>query len=160
MLKPISFGHYLMAYVEMFNRDKKRFTNNLENLNENPLGVSALTGTSFNIDRNYTTKKLGFKSPTNNSIDTVSDRDFVLDYLYSCSVCSMHISRIAEELIIWCSDGFNLIKLSDKIVTGSSIMPQKKNPDLLEYLKRKNWSYLWKFIFNVNNFKRITIILF
>ena len=134
----ISFAHYLMAYVEMFNRDKKRFNNNLESLNENPLGVAALTGTSFNIDRNYTTKKLGFKRPTNNSIDTVSDRDFVLDFLYSVSVCSMHISRIAEELIIWNSDGFNLINLSDKIVTGSSIMPQKKNPDLLEFLRGKS----------------------
>jgi argininosuccinate lyase len=133
----ISFAHYLMAYVEMFNRDKKRFINNLDNLNENPLGVAALTGTSFNIDRNYTTKKLGFKRATNNSIDTVSDRDFVLDFLYSVSVCSMHISRIAEELIIWNSDGFNLINLSDKVVTGSSIMPQKKNPDLLEYLRGK-----------------------
>jgi argininosuccinate lyase len=135
--QPISLGHYLMAYVEMFIRDKKRFTNNLDNLNENPLGAAALTGTSFNIDRNYTTKKLGFKSPTNNSIDTVSDRDFVLDFLYSSSVCSMHLSRISEELIIWNSDGFNLINLSDKIVTGSSIMPQKKNPDLLEYLRGK-----------------------
>ena len=134
----ISFAHYLMAYVEMFNRDKKRFYNNLENLNENPLGVAALSGTSFNIDRNYTTKKLGFKKPTNNSIDTVSDRDFVLDFLYSVSVCAMHISRIAEELIIWNSDAFNLITLSDKIVTGSSIMPQKKNPDLLEYLRGKS----------------------
>ena len=136
----ISFAHYLMAYVEMFNRDKKRFLNNLDNLNENPLGVAALTGTSFNIDRNYTTKKLGFKKPTNNSIDTVSDRDFVLDFLYSISVCSMHISRIAEELIIWNSDSFNLITLSDKIVTGSSIMPQKKNPDPLEYLRGKSGS--------------------
>ena len=136
----LSFGHYLMAYIEMFNRDKRRFLNNLESLNENPLGVSALTGTSFNIDRYFTTKKLGFKNPTNNSIDTVSDRDFVLDYLYSCSVCSMHISRISEELIIWNSDGFGLIKLSDKIVTGSSIMPQKKNPDLLEYLRGKTGS--------------------
>jgi len=134
----ISFGHYVMAYVEMFNRDKKRFTNNLENLDENPLGVAALTGTSFNIDRNYTTKKLGFKRPTNNSVDTVSDRDFVLDFLFSVSVCSMHISRIAEELIIWSSDGFGLINLSDKVVTGSSIMPQKKNPDLLEYLRGKS----------------------
>ena len=122
----ISLGHYLMAFVEMFLRDKKRFTNNTEYLNENPLGVSALTGTSFNIDREYTSKKLGFKRPTNNSVDTVSDRDFVLDYLYSCSVCSMHISRIAEELIIWNSDGFNMIRLDDKVVTGSSIMPQKK----------------------------------
>ena len=136
----VSFGHYLMAYIEMFFRDKKRFLNNLNSLNENPLGVSALTGTSFNIDRNYTTKKLGFKNPTNNSIDTVSDRDFVLDYLYSCSVCSMHISRIAEELIIWSSDGFSLIQLSDKVVTGSSIMPQKKNPDFLEYLRGKTGS--------------------
>ena len=121
----VSFAHYLMAYVEIFNRDKKRFTNNLENLSENPLGVVAVAGTSFNIDRNFTTKKLGFKKPTNNSIDTVADRDFVLDFLYSVSVCSLHISRMAEEFIIWNSDGFNLINLSDKIVTGSSIMPQK-----------------------------------
>ena len=133
----VSFAHYLMAYIEMFNRDKKRFINNLDTLNENPLGVAALTGTSFNIDRNYTSKKLGFKKPTNNSIDTVSDRDFVLDFLFCISVCSMHISRIAEELIIWNSEGFNLINLSDKVVTGSSIMPQKKNPDLLEYLRGK-----------------------
>ena len=138
--QPISFAHYLMAYVEMFIRDKKRFNNNFENLYENPLGVAALSGTSFNIDRNFTSKKLGFKKPTNNSIDTVSDRDFVLDFLYSISVCSMHISRISEELIIWNSDGFNLINLSDKIVTGSSIMPQKKNPDLLEYLRGKSGS--------------------
>ena len=148
----ISFAHYLMAYVEMFSRDKKRFENNLNSLNENPLGVVALTGTSFNIDRNYTTKKLGFKIPTNNSIDTVSDRDFVLDFLYSISVCSVHISRIAEELIIWSSDGFNLIYLSDKIVTGSSIMPQKKNPDLLEYLRGKSGS-----IFG-NLFSMLTIL--
>ena len=135
-----SLAHYLMAYIEIFNRDKKRFINNLDNLNENPLGVAALTGTSFNIDRNFTSRKLGFKKPTNNSIDTVSDRDFVLDFLFSVSVCSMHISRIAEELIIWNSEGYNLINLSDKIVTGSSIMPQKKNPDLLEYLRGKTGS--------------------
>ena len=135
--QPISFAHYLMAYIEIFERDKKRFTNNLENLHENPLGAAALTGTPFNIDRYYTSKKLGFKKPTKNSVDTVSDRDFVLDFLYSVSVCSMHLSRIAEELIIWNSDAFKMIKLSDKIVTGSSIMPQKKNPDLLEYLRGK-----------------------
>ena len=134
----ISFAHYLMAYVEMFERDRKRFNNNLESLNENPLGAAALTGTSFNIDRNYTSKKLGFKKPTNNSVDTVSDRDFVLDFLFGVSVCSMHISRIAEELIIWNSDGFKLINLSDKVVTGSSIMPQKKNPDLLEFIRGKS----------------------
>ena len=133
--QPISLAHYLMAYVEIFKRDKRRFINNLESLNESPLGVAAIAGTSFNIDRNYTSKKLGFKNPTNNSIDTISDRDFVLDFLYSTSVCSMHISRIAEELIIWNSDGFKLINLSDKIVTGSSIMPQKKNPDPAELIR-------------------------
>ncbi len=133
----LSLGHYLMSYVEMFSRDRKRFSNNLESLNENPLGACALSGTSFNIDRKLTTKKLGFKTPTNNSVDTISDRDFVIDFLYSSSVCAMHISRIAEELIIWNSDGFDLIKLSDKVVTGSSIMPQKKNPDMLEFLRGK-----------------------
>ncbi len=135
--QPVSFAHYLLAYVEMFNRDKKRFNSNLDSLNENPLGVAALTGTSFKIDRFYTTKKLNFKSPTKNSIDTVSDRDFVIDFLYSCSACAIHISRIAEEFIIWNSDAFKLIILNDKIVTGSSIMPQKKNPDPLEYLRGK-----------------------
>ena len=135
--QPVSFAHYLMAYLEMFNRDKKRFTNNLDSLNENPLGVAALTGTSFKIDRFYTSKKLGFQKPTKNSIDTVSDRDFVIDFLYSCSACAVHISRIAEEFIIWNSDAFKLITLNDKIVTGSSIMPQKKNPDPLEYLRGK-----------------------
>ena len=136
--QPISLAHYFMAYVEIFNRDKRRFMNNLESLNESPLGVAALSGTSFNINRSFTAKKLGFTSPTNNSIDTVSDRDFVLDFLFCVSVCSMHISRIAEELIVWNSDGFNFINLSDKVVTGSSIMPQKKNPDLLEYLRGKS----------------------
>ncbi len=135
--QPVSLAHYLLAYVEMFKRDKERLFYNLDNLNENPLGVAALSGTSFNIDRFYTTKKLGFKKPTNNSIDTVADRDFVLDFLYTISVCSLHISRVAEELIIWNSDGFNLITLNDKVVTGSSIMPQKKNPDPLEYLRGK-----------------------
>ena len=133
----VSFAHYLLAYVEMFNRDKKRFISNLDSLNENPLGVAALTGTSFKIDRFYTTKKLKFKNPTKNSIDTVSDRDFVTDFLYSCSVCAIHISRISEEFIIWNSDAFRIINLNDKIVTGSSIMPQKKNPDALEYLRGK-----------------------
>ena len=135
--QPVSFAHYLMAYLEMFNRDKKRFVKNLDSLNENPLGVAALTGTSFKIDRFYTSKKLGFQKPTKNSIDTVSDRDFVIDFLYSCSACAVHISRIAEEFIIWNSDAFKLITLNDKIVTGSSIMPQKKNPDPLEYLRGK-----------------------
>ena len=136
--QPISFAHYLTAHIEMLLRDKKRFKNNLENLNENPLGAAAFSGTSFNIDRYYTTKKLKFTKPTRNSIDTVSDRDFVCDFLYSVSLCSIHISRFSEEFIIWNSDAFNLINLNDKIVTGSSIMPQKKNPDLLEYLRGKS----------------------
>ena len=135
--QPISFAHYILAYVEMFRRDKKRLENNFGSLKENPLGSGALSGTSFNIDRNLTTKKLGFKVPTANSIDTVSDRDFVLDFLYASSVCAMHISRLAEDFIIWNSDGFKLINLNDNIVTGSSIMPQKKNPDPLEYLRGK-----------------------
>ena len=158
--QPISLGHYLMAYTEMFNRDMQRFRNNLQSLDENPLGVSALAGTSFDIDRNYTSKKLGFRSPTKNSIDTVSDRDFVLDFLYSSSVCSMHISRIAEELIIWNSEGFNLIILSDKVVTGSSIMPQKKNPDLLEYLRGKTGSVYGNFFSMLTILKGLPISYF
>ena len=138
--QPISLAHYFLSNVEMFKRDRFRFSSSMKSLNQNPLGAGAFSGTSFNIDRWYTTKKLKFEEPTNNSLDTVSDRDFVLDFLYGVSVCSMHISRIAEELIIWSSDGFNLINLSDKVVTGSSIMPQKKNPDLLEYLRGKSGS--------------------
>ena len=133
--QPISFAHYLLAYVEMFKRDKKRFTSNIDYLDECPLGVGALAGTSYKIDRNFTSKKLGFKKPTNNSIDTVSDRDFALDFLSSASICAMHISRFAEELIIWNSDIFNLIQLDDKMLTGSSIMPQKKNPDPAELIR-------------------------
>ncbi len=136
--QPISFAHYLLAYVEMFKRDKNRLKNNLEDLLENPLGVAALSGTSFNINRNYTTKKLKFNRPSKNSIDTVSNRDFVLDFLYANSVCAMHISRFAEEFIIWNSDAFDLITLKDNVVTGSSIMPQKKNPDPLEILRGKS----------------------
>lgn len=133
--QPISFAHYLLAYIEMFKRDKKRFTSNIDYINESPLGVCALAGTSYKIDRNFTSKKLGFKKPTNNSIDTVSDRDFALDFLSSASICAMHISRLAEELIIWNSDAFKLIKFDDKMLTGSSMMPQKKNPDPAELIR-------------------------
>tara|TARA_B100000686_G_scaffold337395_1_gene408459 strand:- start:2201 stop:3592 length:1392 start_codon:yes stop_codon:yes gene_type:complete len=133
--QPISFAHYLLAYVEMFNRDKKRFTNNIDYINECPLGVGALAGTSYKIDRIFTSKKLGFKKPTNNSVDSVSDRDFALDFLSSASICAMHISRFAEEIIIWNSDIFKLIKIDDKMLTGSSIMPQKKNPDPAELIR-------------------------
>jgi len=133
--QPISFAHYLLAYVEMFKRDKKRFSNNIDYIDECPLGVGALAGTSYNIDRSFTSQKLGFKKPTNNSIDSVSDRDFALDFLSSASICAMHISRFAEELIIWNSDIFKLIELDDKMLTGSSMMPQKKNPDPAELIR-------------------------
>ena len=133
--QPISFSHYLLAYVEMFNRDIKRFSSNLNYIDECPLGVGALSGTSYRIDRHFTSKKLGFKQPTKNSIDTVSDRDFALDFLSASSICAMHISRLAEELIIWNSDIFKLIKFDDKMLTGSSIMPQKKNPDPAELIR-------------------------
>jgi len=135
--QPISFAHYLLAYVEMFKRDVKKFNSNIEYIDECPLGVGALAGTSYKIDRNFTSKKLGFKKPTNNSIDTVSDRDFVIDFLSTSSICAMHISRFAEEIIIWNSDIFKLIKLNDKMLTGSSIMPQKKNPDPAELIRGK-----------------------
>ena len=133
--QPISFAHYLLAYVEMFKRDIKRFTSNINYIDECPLGAGALAGTSYKIDRNFTSKKLGFKKPTNNSIDSVSDRDFAIDFLSSASICAMHISRFAEELIIWNSDIFKLIKLNDKMLTGSSMMPQKKNPDPAELIR-------------------------
>jgi len=133
--QPISFAHYLLAYIEMFKRDKKRFLNNITYLDECPLGVGALAGTSYKIDRNFTAKKLGFKKPTDNSIDTVADRDFVLDFLSAASICAVHISRLAEELIIWNSDIFRIIKFDDKMLTGSSIMPQKKNPDPAELIR-------------------------
>ena len=150
--QPISLAHYFLSNVEMFKRDRFRFSSNMKSLNQNPLGAGAFSGTSFNIDRWYTTKKLKFEEPTNNSLDTVSDRDFVLDFLYSSSICSMHISRIAEELIIWNSDQFKFISLKDNIVTGSSIMPQKKNPDTLEFLRGKTGS-----IFG-NLFSMLTIV--
>jgi len=133
--QPISFAHYLLAYVEMFKRDKKRFASNIDYIDECPLGAGALAGTSYKIDRNFTSKKLGFKKPTNNSIDSVSDRDFALDFLSSASICAMHISRFAEEIIIWNSDIFKIIKFDDKMLTGSSIMPQKKNPDPAELIR-------------------------
>ena len=133
--QPVSFAHYLLAYYEMFKRDKKRFLNNLELIDESPLGAAALSGTSYNIDRNFTSKKLGFKKPTNNSIDTVSDRDFAIDFLYACAVSAMHLSRLAEDFIILNSDAYQLISFNDKMLTGSSIMPQKKNPDPAELIR-------------------------
>ena len=133
--QPVSFAHYLLAYYEMFRRDKKRLENNLKLIDESPLGVAALSGTSYNIDRSFTSKKLGFRKPTNNSIDTVSDRDFAIDFLYACAVCAMHLSRLAEDFIILNSDAYQLIYFNDKMLTGSSIMPQKKNPDPAELIR-------------------------
>jgi argininosuccinate lyase len=133
--QPISFAHYLLAYYEMLKRDKKRFENNLSLLDECPLGSAALSGTSYKIDRNYTSKKLGFSKPTNNSIDAVSDRDFAIDFLYAAAVCAMHLSRLAEDFIILNSDAYKLINFNDNVLTGSSIMPQKKNPDPAELVR-------------------------
>jgi len=133
--QPISFAHHLLAYYEMLKRDKKRFENNIDLLDECPLGSAALSGTSYKIDRKYTAKKLGFKKPTDNSIDSVSDRDFAIDFLYSSAICSMHLSRLAEDFIIFNSDAFNLINFNDSMLTGSSIMPQKKNPDPAELIR-------------------------
>jgi argininosuccinate lyase len=133
--QPISFAHYLLAYFEMIKRDKERFKNNLSLINESPLGAAALSGTSYKIDRNFTSKKLGFKKPTNNSIDSVSDRDFAIDFLYASAVCAMHLSRLAEDFIILNSDAYKLIDFSDSMLTGSSIMPQKKNPDPAELIR-------------------------
>ena len=135
--QPISFAHYLLSYYEMLKRDKKRFKNNLELLDECPLGSAALSGTSYKIDRTYTAKKLGFKKPTDNSMDSVADRDFAIDFLYASAVCSMHLSRLAEDFIIYNSDAFNLISFKDSMLTGSSIMPQKKNPDPAELIRGK-----------------------
>ena len=138
--QPILFSHYLLAYVEMFKRDFKKFSNVIENTSENPLGSAALAGTSFNTDRFFTSKQLGFKKPTDNSIDSVSDRDYAIEFLFVCSLCSMHLSRFAEELILWNSDVVNMIKIKDSMLTGSSIMPQKKNPDAAELLRGKTGS--------------------
>ena len=135
--QPISFAHYLLAYVEMLNRDKKRFLNNIELIDECPLGSAALAGTSYKIDRQFTAKKLGFKKPTGNSIDAVCDRDFAIDFLSAAATCAMHMSRLAEDFIIFNSEAFNFLNFSDRVLTGSSIMPQKKNPDPAELIRGK-----------------------
>ncbi len=133
--QPISFAHYLLSYYEMFKRDIKRFENNIKLLDECPLGSAALAGTSYKIDRNYTSRQLGFKKPTGNSIDSVADRDFAIDFLYASALCAMHLSRLAEDFVIYNSNAFNLISFDDNMLTGSSIMPQKKNPDPAELIR-------------------------
>lgn len=135
--QPITFGHHLMAYVEMLHRDRGRLRDARKRLNECPLGAAALAGTSFPVDRRKTAKKLGFDCPTSNSIDSVSDRDFAAEFLFCLSLTAVHLSRLAEEIILWVSDGFKFVKLSSAYTTGSSIMPQKRNPDAAELVRGK-----------------------
>jgi argininosuccinate lyase len=135
--QPVTFGHHLLAYVEMIARDRGRFADARKRLNENPLGSAALAGTSFPIDRKMTSAALGFARPTANSLDAVSDRDFALETLSAASICAVHLSRFAEEIVLWCSAGFHFIRLSDRFTTGSSIMPQKRNPDAAELTRAK-----------------------
>lgn len=135
--QPVTFGHHLMAYVEMFGRDRSRVRDCIERMDESPLGAAALAGTGFPIDRHMTAEALGFREPTRNSIDTVSDRDFALEFLSLAAICATHLSRLAEEIVIWSTSQFGFIRLSDSFSTGSSIMPQKKNPDAAELIRAK-----------------------
>ncbi len=135
--QPVTFGHHCMAYVEMFGRDLSRVRDAIHRMDECPLGAAALAGTGFNIDRHATSDELGFREPTRNSLDSVSDRDFALEFLSFASICATHLSRMAEEYVIWSTSQFNFISLSDKFSTGSSIMPQKKNPDAAELVRAK-----------------------
>jgi argininosuccinate lyase len=135
--QPVTWGHHMMAYVEMFGRDASRFRDARARMNECPLGAAALAGTSFPIDREMTAQALGFDRPCANSLDAVSDRDFALEFLAAASICAMHLSRLAEELVIWSSAQFRFVTLSDRFSTGSSIMPQKKNPDAAELIRAK-----------------------
>ena len=136
--QPVTFGHHLLAYVEMLARDRGRFKDARRRLNECPLGAAALAGTSFPIDRHRTASELGFDRPTANSLDSVSDRDFVLETLSAASICAVHLSRFAEEIVLWVTPQFGFIKLSDRFTTGSSIMPQKRNPDAAELVRGKS----------------------
>jgi argininosuccinate lyase len=135
--QPVTFGHHLMAYVEMFGRDASRFADARTRMNESPLGAAALAGSPFPIDRHMTAETLGFARPTANSLDSVSDRDFALECLASGSICALHLSRLAEEIVVWMTPQFGFIKLTDAFTTGSSIMPQKKNPDAAELIRAK-----------------------
>lgn len=135
--QPVTFGHHLLAYVEMFGRDRSRLTDAAKRLNESPLGAAALAGTSFPIDRHATAESLGFDGPMRNSLDAVSDRDFVLEPLSAFAICALHLSRLAEELVLWTSPTFGFIKLPEGFTSGSSIMPQKRNPDAAELIRGK-----------------------
>jgi argininosuccinate lyase len=135
--QPITFGHHCLAYVEMLSRDRGRFADARRRMNESPLGAAALAGTSFPIDRKATARALGFAGPMRNSVDAVSDRDFVLEALGAAAICATHLSRLAEEIVLWSSPQFGFVKLSDRFTTGSSIMPQKRNPDAAELVRAK-----------------------
>ncbi|MCB5199876.1 argininosuccinate lyase [Loktanella sp. TSTF-M6] len=135
--QPVTWGHHMLAYVEMLGRDRSRFADARKRMNLSPLGAAALAGTSFPIDREMTAAALGFDGPMANSLDAVSDRDFALEFLSAASICAMHLSRLAEELVIWSSAQFRFVKMSDKWSTGSSIMPQKRNPDAAELIRAK-----------------------
>src|SRR5208337_4189816 len=135
--QPVTLGHHLLAYVEMAARDRGRFADARARLNESPLGSGALAGTSFPLDRAATAKALGFARPMANSLDAVADRDFVLETLSACAIASVHLSRFAEEIVIWSSPLFGFLKLSDKFTSGSSMMPQKRNPDAAELVRAK-----------------------
>ena len=135
--QPVTFGHHCLAYVEMIARDRGRYLDAIVRMDECPLGAAALAGTGFPIDRHMTAKALGFREPTRNSLDSVSDRDFALEFLSATSICAMHLSRLAEEIVIWSTPQFGFAQLSDKFSTGSSIMPQKKNPDAAELVRAK-----------------------
>lgn len=135
--QPVTFGHHLMAYVQMIDRDRGRLQDCRHRLNESPLGAAALAGTSFPIDRDMTAEALGFARPMANSLDAVSDRDFALEFLADAALAGTHLSRFAEEVVLWCSDGFGFIALSDAFTTGSSMMPQKRNPDAAELVRAK-----------------------
>ena len=135
--QPVTFGHHLLAYVEMIARDRGRFQDARARLNESPLGSAALAGTSFPIDRHMTAEKLGFDRPMANSLDGVSDRDFALETLAAATIAAIHFSRLAEEIVIWMTPQFGFVKLSDRFTTGSSIMPQKRNPDAAELSRAK-----------------------
>ena len=135
--QPVTWGHHMMAYVEMFARDRSRFADARNRMNLSPLGAAALAGTSFPIDRHATAEALGFDGPMANSLDAVADRDFALEFLAASSICAMHMSRLAEELVIWSSAQFRFVKMSDRWSTGSSIMPQKRNPDAAELIRAK-----------------------
>jgi argininosuccinate lyase len=142
----VTFGHHCLAYVEMFARDRGRFTDAEKRMNESPLGAAALAGTPFPIDREKTAQELGFTRPMRNSLDAVGSRDFALEYLAAATICATNLSRLGEEIVLWCSPAYGFVKLSDAFTTGSSIMPQKRNPDAAELTRAKTGRILGSFV--------------